>query len=93
MAEQAWTLGRLLDARAPLHEYRRIVVGGAPLPATLRARAEAAHAPVIDAYGLSETGGGFVLDGHPIPGAEVRLGPDDSRFRNALSAVLRRRLS
>ena len=71
------TLGRLLDAGAPLHEYRRIVVGGAPLPAALRARAEVARAPVVDAYGLSETGGGFVLDGQPIPGADVRLGPDD----------------
>jgi O-succinylbenzoic acid--CoA ligase len=71
------TLGRLLDAGAPLHEYRRIVVGGAPLPETLRVRAATAGAPVVDAYGLSETGGGFVLDGQPIPGVDVRLGPDD----------------
>ncbi len=71
------TLRRLLDAGAPLDEYRRIVVGGAPLPAALRARADAAGAPVVDAYGLSETGGGFVLDGEPIPGVDVRLGDDD----------------
>ena len=31
---------------------------------------------VVDAYGLSETWGGFVLDGHPIAGAEVSLGPN-----------------
>jgi o-succinylbenzoate---CoA ligase len=69
-------LGRLLDAAAPLHEYRQVVVGGAPLAATLRHRAETAGVPVVDAYGLSETWGGFVLDGVPIPGAEVDIGPD-----------------
>ena len=31
---------------------------------------------VIDAYGLSETWGGFALDGVPIDGAEVRLAAD-----------------
>lgn len=70
------TLARLLDQRAPLHEYRRIVVGGATFPPALRARAEAAGAPVVDAYGLSETGGGVVFDGQPIPGASVDLTDD-----------------
>jgi O-succinylbenzoic acid--CoA ligase len=71
------TLQRLLDAHAPLDDYRRVVVGGAPLPPALRARAEAAGAPVVDAYGLSETWGGFVLDGRPIARAEVELGAGD----------------
>ncbi|HEV2993068.1 MAG TPA: fatty acid--CoA ligase family protein [Acidimicrobiia bacterium] len=71
------TLARLLDRRAPLHEYRRIVVGGAPLPAALRERAEVAGAPVVDAYGLSETGGGVVFDGRPMAGAAVELTSDD----------------
>jgi O-succinylbenzoic acid--CoA ligase len=70
-------LARLLDAHAPLHEYRAIVVGGAPLPAALRRRALDAGAPVVDAYGLSETGGGVVVDGRPIPGADVRRGDGD----------------
>ena len=70
-------LGRLLDADAPLHEYRAVVVGGAPLPAPLAARAAAAGVAVVDAYGLSETGGGCVLNGRPIPGCDVRLGDDD----------------
>ena len=69
-------LGRLLDAGAPLHEYRHVVVGGAPLAPALRHRAETAGVAVVDAYGLSETWGGFVLDGLPIPGAEVDVGPD-----------------
>jgi o-succinylbenzoate---CoA ligase len=69
-------LGRLLDGGAPLHEYRRVVVGGAPLAATLRRRAESLGVSVVDAYGLSETWGGFVLDGVPVPGADVIIGPD-----------------
>jgi len=78
-------LGRLLDAGAPMHEYRRIVTGGAPLPGPLRQRAERAGAHVVDAYGLSETGGGCVLDGRPIPGAEVELGVgDEVRVRGAM---------
>lgn len=70
-------LGRMLDARAPLHEYRRVVTGGAPIPAALRRRAEDAGVAVVDAYGQSETWGGCVANGTPIPGAHVRLGPDD----------------
>lgn len=67
---------RLLDAGAPLHEYRRVIVGGAPCPPALRARAEAEGVGVVDAYGLSETWGGFTLDGVPIEGAKARLGLD-----------------
>jgi len=71
------TLRRMLDAGAPLHEFRRVIVGGAPCPATLRARAEAHGVRVVDAYGLSETWGGFALDGLPIAGAGVRLADHD----------------
>ena len=78
-------LGRLLDAGAPMHTYRHIVTGGAPLPGPLRRRAEQAGAHVVDAYGLSETGGGCVLDGRPIPGTEVELGVgDEVRVRGAM---------
>jgi o-succinylbenzoate---CoA ligase len=64
---------RLLDAGAPLHEFRRVISGGAPCPPALRARAEDQGVAVVDAYGLSETWGGFALDGLPIAGAEVEL--------------------
>jgi len=70
-------LGRLLDAGAPMHEYRGVVTGGAPLAPALRARADARGVPVFDAYGQSETWGGCVANGLPIPGASVRLGADD----------------
>jgi O-succinylbenzoic acid--CoA ligase len=68
---------RLLDAGAPLYEFRRVITGGAPCPPALRTRAEATGAVVVDAYGLSETWGGFALDGKPIEGAEVRIGADE----------------
>ncbi len=43
----------------------------------LRQRAEAAGPRVIPTYGLSETWGGVVHDGRPLPGVEVRLGEAD----------------
>ena len=69
-------LRRLLDANAPIQHYRRIIVGGAPCPPTLRARAEVRGATIVDAYGLSETWSGFALDGVPIEGAEVKIAAD-----------------
>jgi O-succinylbenzoic acid--CoA ligase len=68
-------LQRLLDHDAPMHGYRRVVVGGAPLSPALRAHAEAAGVALVEAYGQTETWGGCVLDGRPIAGAQVRLGP------------------
>lgn len=70
-------LRRLLDAGAPMHAYRRVVTGGAPLPPALLERAQAAGTSIVDAYGQSETWGGCVANGVPIPGARVRLGPRD----------------
>jgi O-succinylbenzoic acid--CoA ligase len=69
-------MSRLLDAGAPLREFRWVITGGAPCPPALRARAEGEGVHVVDAYGLSETWGGFALDGVPIAGAEVRLAGD-----------------
>ena len=70
------TIRRLLDAGAPLHDFRWVIAGGAPCPPALRARAEDAGVHVIDAYGLSETWGGFALDGTPIDGAAVHTAVD-----------------
>jgi O-succinylbenzoic acid--CoA ligase len=72
------TLGRLLevDPDAP-GRFRRVVVGGAPTPPHLRARAESVGGVVADAYGQTETWGGCVIEGRPNAGVEIRLGDDD----------------
>jgi len=71
------TLFRMLEAESPIEQFRRIVVGGAPTPPAVRARADARGANVIGTYGLSETWGGCVLEGRAIRGLEVQLAPDD----------------
>jgi acyl-CoA synthetase (AMP-forming)/AMP-acid ligase II len=63
---------RLLDAGAPLHDFRCVISGGAPCPPGLWERAVAHDVPVVDVYGLSETWSGCTIDGVPIAGAELR---------------------
>lgn len=67
-------LRRCLDAglREP-RELRAVVTGGAPLDPALRARAQDAGVPVLDAYGLTETASQFVVEGRPLHNADVRL--------------------
>ncbi len=69
-------LVRLLDAGTDLARYRAILVGGAAVPPGLSARARAAGANVIETYGLTESCGGVVYDGRPLPGTEVRIDGD-----------------
>ena len=67
-------LARAITASFDLARFRRILVGGAPVPDELRQAAEAAGPRVTATYGLSETWGGVVHDGRSLPGVEVRLG-------------------
>ena len=70
------TLRRLLDAHPEaLGRFRTILLGGGPIPERLRAAAERAGATLATTYGLTETGGGCVHDGHPLAGVEIRLAP------------------
>ncbi len=64
---------RLLEAGVDLSGYRAILVGGAHLAPELRRRAEAAGARVVETYGLTESCGGVVYDGAPLPGVQVRV--------------------
>jgi o-succinylbenzoate---CoA ligase len=66
-------LVRLLAASADLSRFRAILVGGAHLPSDVRERAERAGARVIETYGLTESCGGIVYDGAPLPGTEMRV--------------------
>lgn len=84
-------LHRLVDRGAPLHAYRHVVIGGAPTSPSLRARAAAVDAPVVDSYGLSETWGGIALDGVPVPGAELTIAgtASDTRAPDAGEVLVR----
>jgi len=69
-------LVRLLESGTDLRRFRAILVGGAHLSPDLRERAERAGARVIETYGLTESCGGVVYDGAPLPGTEMRIDPD-----------------
>lgn len=70
-------LARVLDAglREPA-ELRAVVVGGAPLDAPLRRRAEDAGVRVVDAYGLTETASQITSDGRPFHNVRIHLAAD-----------------
>ena len=55
-------------ARIDPGPFRRILLGGMGVPADRPAN-------VVATYGLTETMGGVVYDGTPLPGVELRIGP------------------
>ncbi|MBH0130835.1 AMP-binding protein [Salinibacterium sp. NK8237] len=72
-------LARLLESEeavAALSTFQRILVGGQSIPAVLLAAARARGLAVSTTYGSSETSGGAVWDGTPLPTAQVRLVDD-----------------
>jgi O-succinylbenzoic acid--CoA ligase len=70
------TLRRLLAAGVDTSPMRAILLGGAAAPGSLLAEAAAVGAPVVTTYGMSETSGGCVYDGRPLPGVQVRIAAD-----------------
>jgi O-succinylbenzoic acid--CoA ligase len=60
-------LPRLRTAGADLGRFRRVLLGGGPIPAELTG------GPLVRTYGLTETFGGVVHDGHPLDGVELRI--------------------
>lgn len=69
-------LRRLLeDARATdaLRGFDAILLGGAAADAALLAQARSSGIAVVTTYGMSETSGGCVYDGVPLPGVQVDL--------------------
>ncbi len=70
---------RALERGIALDGFDAVLVGGAPLAADVRQRAEAAGVAVVETYGMSETCGGVVHDGVPLPGVEVAI--EDGRIR------------
>ncbi|HUA96556.1 MAG TPA: AMP-binding protein [Acidimicrobiales bacterium] len=70
-------LSRLLDAGRAPSGFHRVLVGGSPVAPSLRRVAEDAGVRISTTYGLSETGGGCVHDGTPLPGVELSTSSDD----------------
>ena len=60
-----------------LARFDAVLVGGAALAPDLRGRALDAGVRVIETYGMSETCGGCVWDGVPLPGVDVRILPHE----------------
>ena len=69
-------LRRLLDTGVDLSRFRTILLGGGPAPADLVDRAAGAGARVVVTYGMTETCGGCVYDGAPLPGVRMAIGED-----------------
>jgi len=59
------TMLRRIDPTA----FRRILLGGSAMPADRPPN-------TVATYGLTETMGGVVYEGRPLPGVEVRIAPD-----------------
>jgi O-succinylbenzoic acid--CoA ligase len=70
-------LHRVLEAGgaalAALARCAAVLLGGAATPGDDVERARAAGVPVVTTYGMTETCGGCVYDGLPLPGAHVRI--------------------
>ena len=67
-------LQRLLDADpAGAAAFNHILLGGGSIEPALLDRARTAGATVSTTYGMTETWGGIVHNGHPLPGVELRL--------------------
>lgn len=59
------------DAVDALRGLDALLIGGAATPAALQRRAIEAGVPIVRTYGMSETAGGCVYDGRPLPGVTV----------------------
>jgi O-succinylbenzoic acid--CoA ligase len=69
-------------ARGLLARFVAVLVGGAATPPDLLARTRAARIAARTTYGSSETAGGCVYDGLPLPGVRLSVdGPDDDEGR------------
>jgi O-succinylbenzoic acid--CoA ligase len=60
---------RLRQAGVDLGRFRRILVGGGPVSET--------GPNLVATYGMTETWGGVVHDGHPLDGVELAIGEGD----------------
>lgn len=65
-------LQRLVDAGTDMTRWETVLVGGARIPDGLRKVVDG----LVATYGMTETSGGCVYDGHPLDGVTVSEGVD-----------------
>lgn len=81
-------LGRLLDAGVDPRRFATLLIGGGPDPGGHIERARSIGGRVIASYGMTETCGGCVHDGVPLPGVEVEIDEQGRiRIRGAVLAA------
>jgi O-succinylbenzoic acid--CoA ligase len=81
-------LRRFLDTEAEaLRAFDAVLVGGAATDPGLLARARQAGVAVTTTYGMTETAGGCVYDGRPLPGVRVRADEDGVRLAGPTLAL------
>jgi len=64
------------EGAAALATYDAVLVGAAATPPALLEQARAAGVRAVTTYGMSETSGGCVYDGAPLPGVRAEVRPD-----------------
>lgn len=67
------------DAVAALADLDAVLLGAAAAAPDLLARAVDAGIRVVRTYGMSETAGGCVYDGEPLPGVTIEVDDDEGR--------------
>ena len=60
-----------------LKSAKSVLVGGAAVDTQLREQANIAGIKVIESYGMTETCGGCVYDGNPLPGTKILISDSD----------------
>ena len=66
------------QARRALAGADAVLLGGAAADPALLARARGAGVTVVTTYGMSETGGGCVYNGHPLDGVDIAIQAPDA---------------
>lgn len=67
------------EGTAWLARAHTVLVGGSATPTETQDRARAAGVALVTTYGMTETTGGCVYDGMPLPGVRIDIG-DDGRI-------------
>ena len=77
------------DARLLKHlqDAEKVLVGGAALSQGVRNQAETAGITIVTTYGMTETCGGCIYDGRPLPGVEVEISNGKINLRGPILAL------